>query len=215
MDVTRPLAVVTPTLDGDVLRHLALTDAAYTAGQLARLLPKGSVAGVRKVLQRLAEQGIVTVSRAGSAALTFQLNREHVGADAVIALARQAHTLRARLEELLATWDLPPLYAALFGSWSRGEATTRSDVDVILVRPDSADEGAWDEQVDDMQRRVSRWTGNDARPFVVDEGELDVYASEPVLASIRREGLTVYGDPRWLRRRAHPRVVAGCAEDAR
>ncbi|UJP38885.1 nucleotidyltransferase domain-containing protein [Cellulomonas palmilytica] len=216
MDATHPLAVVTPTLDGDVLTHLALTRAAFTPGQLARLLPPKSrgenqdlrpvsVEGVRKVLNRLAHQGIVTATRVGNSAVTYELNREHLAADGVVALANQARTLRTRLEEHLEGWGTPPVYAALFGSWARGAATVDSDVDLFLVRPDDADEDEWADQVDELQHRVSRWTGNDARPFVIDETDLPPMATEPVLASIRTEGLTVHGDPNWLRKRVKPR----------
>ncbi|WP_199422498.1 nucleotidyltransferase domain-containing protein [Actinotalea solisilvae] len=208
MDATHPLAVVTPTLDGDVLTHLALTRAAFTPGQLARLLPKASVEGVRKVLNRLAKQGIVTSTRVGHAAVTYELNREHLAAESIVALANQARTLRERLEAHFKTWNEPPIYAALFGSWARGEATADSDVDLFIVRPDEADEDEWDSQVDELQRIVSRWTGNDARPFVIDEADLPERANEPVLRSIRNQGLTMHGEPTWLRKRVPlPRLV--------
>ncbi|RMI09251.1 nucleotidyltransferase domain-containing protein [Cellulomonas triticagri] len=207
MDATHPLAVITPTLDGDVLNHLALTQAAFTPGQLTRLLPKASVEGVRKVLNRLAKQGIVTATRVGNAAMMYELNREHLGADAVIALANQARTLRDRIATCLTAWEHPPVYAALFGSWSRGAATAESDVDLFLVRPDDADDDTWTGQVDSLQHLVARWTGNDARPFVIDEHDLPERGAEPVLRSIRSEGLTMYGDPRWLHRRIKPHVL--------
>ena len=113
MDARHPLAVVTPTLDGDVLHHLALTGAALTPGQLARLLPKASIEGTRKVLNRLAKQGIVLSTRVGDAATTYELNRDHLAADAVIALAQQARTLRERIETFIADWKVLPVYAAL------------------------------------------------------------------------------------------------------
>lgn len=207
MDVTHPLAVVAPTLDGDVLAHLALTQAAFTPGQLAHLLPKASVAGVRKVLNRLTTQGIVSATRVGNTAVTYALNREHLAAGAVVELASQARTLRARIESNIAQWDTPPVYAALFGSWARGTATTESDVDLFLVRPGAADEAEWEAQVDELQRLVTRWTGNDARPFVIDEGDLPERAAEAVLGSIRSEGLTLLGDPGWLRRRIAPQLL--------
>src|SRR5690554_1976209 len=67
MQVQRPLATITPTLDGDVLAVLVGTDVAFTPGQVARMVPSASVEGIRKVLKRLAEQGIVTVDRVGNA----------------------------------------------------------------------------------------------------------------------------------------------------
>lgn len=209
MDSSHPLQVVTPTLDGDVLTHLALTEASFSPGQLARILPKGSVEGVRKVLHRLTEQGIVTATRAGDAAVLYALNRDHLGADAVVALAHQATTLRERLEQHLARWEHPPVHAALFGSWARGTATVGSDVDVFLVRPADVDDDAWDAQVDELRRVLTRWTGNDARPFVVDKEDLPRRSGEPILRSVRDEGITVHGDPAWLRTHLRTRSRRG------
>ena len=199
MDVRRPLAIVTPTLDGDVLTRLALADASFTPGQLQRLLPDASVAGVRRVLKRLTAQGIVIATPVGDAAVTYSLNREHLGASAVIELAQQATTLRRRISEELEAWQYPPLYAAIFGSWARGEATTSSDIDLFLVRPHDVSDDDWDAQVSTLERSVWRWTGNDARSLVVDEVPLSGAVEEPVLADIRQEGLTVHGSAQWLR----------------
>ena len=207
MDARHPLAVVTPTLDGDVLTHLALTQVPLTPGQLARLLPKGSVEGIRRVLNRLTKQGIVICTRAGDAAMTYELNRDHVGADAVMALANQARTLRQRIEKYIESWHEPPVYAALFGSWARSTATVDSDVDLFLVRPDDADDTDWDAQLWELQRVVSRWTGNDARPFVIDATDLPERGSDPVFQSIRSEGLTMYGDAAWFRKWVKPRTL--------
>lgn len=208
MDARHPLAVVTPTLDGDVLAHLALTHAAFTPGQLKRLLPKASVEGVRKVLNRLTKHGVVTATRVGNAAVIYELNREHLAAEAIIDLANQAKTLRQRIEALLADWTEPPVYAAMFGSWARGAADTDSDVDLFLVRPNDAEDENWDLQIDALEHAVARWTGNDARAFVVEEARLSQMRSEPVLMSIRSEGLTLHGEPAWFRSIVKPRRLS-------
>jgi hypothetical protein len=199
MDARHPLRVVTPTLDGDVLTRLALAEASFTPGQLQRLLPDASVAGIRRVLNRLADEGIVTATKVGTSAVVYALNRDHLAADAVVALANQPAALRARIGGELDSWARPPVYAALFGSWARGEATTTSDIDLFLVRPTEVDDGLWAEQVDALEADVSRWTGNDARSYVVEEQRLEELRTEPVLASIRDEGLTVHGSSAWFR----------------
>ena len=48
MDLGRPLATVTPTLDGDVLQVLATHDVSFTAGQVRRVLNNFSEEGIRK-----------------------------------------------------------------------------------------------------------------------------------------------------------------------
>lgn len=198
MDVRRPLAIVTPTLDGDVLTRLALTDASFTPGQLRRLLPDASVEGIRRVLKRLTHQGTVLATPVGDAAVTYTLNREHLGAGAIIELANQADTLRDRIAEQVSSWQHQPVFAAIFGSWARGEASAESDIDLFLVRPREVRDG-WDDQVGALERSVGNWTGNDARALVMDEDQLQVAEDEPVLADILREGVAVHGSLQWLR----------------
>jgi len=114
---------------------------------------------------------------------------------------------------LIAGWTEPPVYAALFGSWARSRATADSDVDLFLVRPDEADDTEWEAQLFALQQVVSRWTGNDARPFVIDESDLPERRTEPVLQSIRSEGLTMFGDASWFRKQVSPRTLAKRAEE--
>lgn len=87
MDLGRPPATVTPTLDGDVLAVLVQAEATFTTGQLHRVLGKYSEDGIRKVLMRLRGQGIVLAERVGNA-YAYRLNRGHLAAGPVIALAR-------------------------------------------------------------------------------------------------------------------------------
>ena len=79
MELSRPLATVTPTLDGDVLRVLARADADFTGGDIHRLLDGPSIRGIAKTLNRLTEQGIVNRRLAGRAFL-YRLNRDHLAA---------------------------------------------------------------------------------------------------------------------------------------
>ncbi|MGQ0625951.1 MAG: nucleotidyltransferase domain-containing protein [Sporichthyaceae bacterium] len=198
MELSRPFAVITPTLDGDVLAVLARHDGAVTTGQVRRTLDRYSEEGIRKVLQRLTRQGTVRAERIGNA-YAYQLNREHLAAEHIIALAELMRTFVRRLSECLKAWEIPAVYAALFGSAARGTMSPDSDLDLLLIRPDGADEEQWDAQVDSVVRDVSRWLGNDTRPLQFTVAEVRVGgAQEPVLADVLREGLTVAGERRWL-----------------
>lgn len=193
MDARHPLAVITPTLDGDVLTCLARAHASFTPGQVQRMLPDSSVHGIRKVLNRLAAEGIVTTARGGGSAVMYSLNRDHLAADAVMELVYQGNRLTERLESALNEWSVKPWYAALFGSWARGSAQGDSDVDIFLVRPPAANDEVWDAQVYVLEQAVRKWTGNDGQCFTVDQADLDSLSSDPVLRSIRDGGLTLYG----------------------
>ncbi|MGY6658825.1 nucleotidyltransferase domain-containing protein [Amycolatopsis sp. TRM77291] len=189
---------VTPTLDGDVLAVLAGHDGIFTTGQLHRLLARHSEEGIRKVLRRLVKQGVVESDRVGNA-FTYRLNRDHLAAEHIIALAQLRKTLLERIEDRLESWQVPPVYAAVFGSVARGEATEGSDVDLLLIRPDDADADRWETQVDELAVEVTRWTGNDTRPLEFAEAELAERAyDEAVLRDVARDGLTVAGSRAWL-----------------
>jgi predicted nucleotidyltransferase len=199
MELGHPLAVVTPTLDGDVLTLLAQQDASFTTGQLHRLLPSYSEEGIRKVLRRLSRQGIVDAERVGNA-YSYRLNRDHLAAGPLIELAQLPRRLLQLLEERLASWSHRPRYAAIFGSAARGTMTPDSDLDLFLVRDDGTPADAWEAQVTELAADVSRWTGNDTRPLEYALSELSDADSDPVLHDVLRDGLTVAGSRAWFSR---------------
>ena len=208
MDNRHPLSVITPTLDGPVLERLAFVDTPFTAGRLQRLIPEASIDGIRRVLNRLAGQGIVSATRIGSA-VAYSFNESHLAAPAIRALASPVVELARRCTGLFAASPTPPEYAALFGSWARGQASTSSDVDIFLVRPDDVGDDPWEVLVEQIEDAVTRWTGNDARSFVLRRGELHEPGNQAVLLSIFREGRELWGDLGSLRNE----VVHGTGKD--
>jgi predicted transcriptional regulator len=195
------LSTVTPTLDGDVLAVLARNDGTFTTGQLHRVLRRHSAEGIRKALQRLAKQGIVSAERVGQA-YAYRLNHDHLAAEHIIGLARIPETFLKRIADRLLSWDVPPVYAAVFGSAARGSMTVDSDVDLLLIRPDKVDDDLWEAQVNTLVTEVARWVGNDTRPLEFTAAELVAHGrDEPVLQDVLREGLTVAGSRAWLAKR--------------
>lgn len=97
---------------------------------------------------------------------------------------------------------VPPVYAAIFGSAARGQMLPGSDLDVFVVRPDSAEEVTWESDLARLARDSTCWTGNDTRALVMTEREVVVGASagDPLLQSVLRDGLLLAGRPEWLRR---------------
>jgi predicted nucleotidyltransferase len=197
MQLNRPLATITPTLDGDVLALLAQHEVTFTAGQLHRILDRYSEEGIRKVLLRLARQGIVQSTKVG-AARAYQLNREHLAAGPIIELARLAQKLFLQIEKYLEDWELRPQYAAIFGSAARGTMSEESDIDILLVRPDDAPMDIWDAQVSALTSDISRWTGNDVRPLEYTISELLAARDELIIHNIMKDGLTIAGRRAWL-----------------
>jgi len=195
-----PIGAIAPTLDADVLGYLAAADVAATAGEIAERVPGVSKAGVRKALQRLAAQGVLSVRRLGSADI-YSLNCEHLAAEPVIALARLRQTYLDRIRGELKASPTEPVFAAVFGSAARGQMRIDSDIDLFMVRPSAVDQVTWDEWVMELSAKSTAWTGNDTRPFVTTEQEILAAstAERSVLKEIADEGIPVAGNPLWLR----------------
>jgi predicted nucleotidyltransferase len=98
----------------------------------------------------------------------------------------------------LETWEVRPVYAAVFGSPARGSMTTDSDLDLLLVRPNDVPDEMWAAQVDRLIEEVSRWIGNDVRPLQFTEADLASGREDPILRDVLSEGLTVAGSRVWL-----------------
>ena len=198
MDLARPLSVISPTLDAEVLRTLAGADADFTTAQVHRVIAHASLRGIANTLTRLVDQGIVNRRAVGRAWL-YALNREHLAAPHVIALSQQRAELISRIASHMLAWHVPAVFGAIFGSALRADHTAASDIDLFVVRPDEHDELLWNVQVEQLARRVTSWTGNDARILEMDCAQvLERGSREPVLQSILAEGIPVAGDHTWL-----------------
>jgi predicted nucleotidyltransferase len=196
VDLTRPYAVVTPTLDGAVLSALTGTTRPLTGREVSRLAGRRNHSGTLEVLNRLTEQGIVNRREAGSA-LLYTLNREHLAAPAVESLVNLRVELIRRLGDVVTAWKPLPFHASVFGSTARGDGNEASDIDLFLVRPDgvTAEQVEWSEQVDRLAGQVMRWTGNRASIAQVGLDELPRLMQEPpsIIAELRTDAITLFG----------------------
>jgi predicted nucleotidyltransferase len=191
MNVGRPYEAVIPSLDGEVLQVLAASSMAMTGRQIALLTGRKSHSGVLDVLNRLTEHGLVKRVELNRANL-YSLNRDHVAAPAVIALAGLRLALLDRIRRELEEWEAPPIHVSLFGSAARGDGDVGSDIDLFVVRPAAiADEAPrWRAQLETLAERIERWTGNRAAMHQVSEAELARLRDDelPILAQLRTAG---------------------------
>lgn len=168
-----------------------------TGHEVGRLVKRGSLSGVRKVLSRLTDHGLVSVAEAGPA-LLYTLNRDHLVAPLVMALARLRTELLDRIRGQIGTWEVPPVAAAVFGSAARGDGGLRSDVDILLVRSDQVneDDPGWREQVSALSASVTRWTGNRASMIEasVAEARAMFERAEPIVDELVRDAVPLAGD---------------------
>ena len=195
--MTTPLSAVTPTLDAHVLTVLAHTQSSLTGRQIRRLSTTGSLAGIQLALARLEHTGVVLAEPAGRA-IMYRLNREHLLADAIVAMAGARTELTRRLRDRITAWQIPCRHATIFGSVARGESGPDSDIDVLVVREDSVDpnDATWTDQLSALEQDVAAWTGNALAWFETtpDGLRLAVAAHEPIVQSWRDDSIQLAGD---------------------
>jgi predicted nucleotidyltransferase len=196
MDLARPYAAISPTLDPGVLAVLAGTTRPLTGREIARLLGRPSHSGVIAALERLVNQGLVEREEAGRAFL-FTLNREHLAAPAVESLANLREELLHRIREAADAWAIKARHLSLFGSAARGDGGTDSDVDLFVVRTVAieAQEPLWREQLDLLAWQVERWTGNPTRIVEMGQAEITRLRKDrpPVVDELLADAISLIG----------------------
>ena len=189
-----PATCVVPPLRSRVLTTLAQSEAGLTGRAIARR-SDGSVAGVARILDNLVQGGVVGRTDVGSAAV-YELNREHLAADAVLLLGNLREALFRRIEVAVTKMEPQPLSVLVFGS-ALGSGDASSDIDVLMIRPPGVteDEEEWSDAVADLESAISRWTGNPAT--IVEYGDLEfrraVRANRPFVRSLRAGSLHIAG----------------------
>jgi predicted nucleotidyltransferase len=223
MDFRDPTQSITPTLDGPVLAVLATSPRPLTVGQLASEAARGSEIGVRKCLARLVEQGVVRSTTVGRNRV-HELNRDHVAAEAVLHMSDLRGALWKRMRTDIKSWSPRPLFASVFGSAARGDASVASDIDVVVVhRPfpgdpkppkrrslpellsavlfapvevSSRDVDRWQARADGLHMKVESWTGNHLHLVDLSMVEWLFKVRESRLGiEIERDGITLAGFP--------------------
>ena len=193
MDLSAPLRSLIPSLESAILEVLANTESGLSATAITRLSSRGSRAGQWDALTRLVEHGLVRAEPANRGAL-YTLNRDHVLAPAVLTAATARREVLNRLTAGVQALRPSVVSAAIYGSFARREAHEDSDVDLLLVTSDEGSD-AWDEQVHQLQARFLAWTGNRLEVLALQTRALQriVIAGEPLVASLRRDALTLTG----------------------
>ncbi len=133
------------------------------------------------------------MAEAAPPSLLYRANTDHLAMPAMLALLRIGDELRNRMAERIAQWPLRPVSVVIYGSVARGDATTGSDLDVLVVRSDATepDDPTWQHQVAELADRVYWWTGKRHRH---EPPRSCRWAGRPGTVPRR-------GEPRWMARR--------------
>lgn len=191
MDVSMPIMTVVPSLDGPVLAALAATTEPMGLGTVHNRAGRGSKSGVRSVLLRMVDDGLVIDVPGG-----YLLNRDHLAAPAVELLASLHGELTNRIRSVVEEWNIAPTLVGLFGSAARRDGDANSDIDVLVV----SDDPDLDESVDALAEQIRRWTGNRAQVIGRSPNEIARLrrAKEPILAEWTRDLVVIAGEPSSL-----------------
>ena len=192
MDLGSPVLDVAPAVRGSLLQALARLEQPVTRRQLA------AVAGVAPgnasaVIEDLIRSGLVSETVAGRSSMVT-LNRRHLAAGPVLALAGLRGELIRRLRERLSEW--PDLRGAwLFGSVARGDADSDSDVDLLIVA-DDLESPDLHERLSQLYADIRSWTGNDLQ--IVEHSPSSwrklVRTKNPLVEQIRLDGIALADD---------------------
>jgi predicted nucleotidyltransferase len=194
MDLSEPTRSLSPTLHLVVLAALARTERPLSGRAVARVLAgKASQRGVSDALNHLVLHGLVLREDHPPSA-SFRLNRDHVASGIADLLGDLREAVRRRCAAEIDSWDDQPEWAALFGSFVRGEGGPRSDIDLALVVDDALEmhRERWEAHIERLANRIQAWTGNRASIITFRRSEF-LKPGEPLIDEITREGVTVAG----------------------
>ena len=187
VNLSAPLSDIASGIRGALLQALVRLERPVTRRQLA------ATAGVNaghgsKVIEDLVSHGLVTEMKVGRASLVA-LNREHLAAQSLVALAGLRGELIRRLRERMKQW--PDLSGAwLFGSVARGESDRDSDIDIVIVAAD-LDSMDLHQRLTRLHADVASWTGNDLQ--IVEHSPSSWAALKttrnPLVEQIRMDGI--------------------------
>ncbi len=195
MDYVRPIEAVIPGAPGRILAVLVETTAPLNLRTLARLA-RVSPAQASRVLPGLVDLGLVERYEVPPSS-QFVLARSNVAAQAVMELGHVHETALQRIGVAAASMPIPPESVIVFGSFARGGADVDSDIDVVVVRPDSVDEDddEWLTALEAWRDEARSITGNSVEVVEVSLAEVRSKLRErsEFWRNVCAEGVAIYG----------------------
>jgi predicted nucleotidyltransferase len=177
-----------------VLAVLLRTSTPLTGRRIHALVDGHSLGAVQQALRDLEQIGVITTETIGRAGV-HRVNERHE----TIALLRPMASPIEMLTRVVR--DAAPGVKAVivFGSVARGEARADSDVDLVVIAPES-----WDGRAD-LQEQVRERLGNDCDVLHLSAADFTRAPEdrEPIVAEILKDGFALIGAmPRPSRKNA-------------
>lgn len=155
---------------------------------------------VAAVLEDLAKAGVVRSSPAGRA-IVHVIERGNVYVERWVypIFESEWELPDLLLEEIEKRFEDLAVSAVLFGSYARGEQTTDSDVDLVLVAPDAKSKRTLERELESYSSEFRiRW-GAPLSVITYEQREASTLPSRaPALwESLTREGVSIFGPSPW------------------
>jgi hypothetical protein len=185
-----------------MLRALLLLDSPVSGSEAQRLAGVRSADSMWTALDELTELGILSRGQTRGSHL-YQVNREHDLFPGLAALfeaeAGRVSRLRAWLQEVLGT-AVPAdslRSVILYGSNARGDATARSDVDLLVVTEDEDGVPAARNALLAGGPVLEGRTGLRISPYVLPRPRVEerYHDGDPLMLTIAEEGRVLLGEP--------------------
>lgn len=158
MDYVRPVEAIIPGATGRLLAALGRVEAELPVSTLA------SIAGVGRtrasgIIAELSALGVVERREIGRTVLV-SLARNSAAGELIDRLAHLDSEVIARLRSYAAKIEPAPATLLIFGSFARGKADADSDLDVLAVRPPTADPEKWAAALSGFAEQAQAVAGN-------------------------------------------------------
>ena len=165
MELFNPLALITPTLDAQVLQALLKSNHGLTSGQVHRMAGRGSRSGIVNTLERLVTQGIVWKEVAGRV-YVYEFNHEHIAARSIKELALTQERWLIELAREIERWDPQPLYVAVVGKSHLHTHGATDPIELLFIfRSDEQVETSTD-QIHGLCKMSYELTGSETVPII-------------------------------------------------
>jgi predicted nucleotidyltransferase len=194
MNFGEPFGGLMPGARGAVLAVLLRTGAPLTGRRIHALTDGHSLGAVQQALRDLERVGVITTETIGRAGV-HRINESHEAIAPLRSLASPIEILTRVVRDAASDAEA----VIVFGSVARGEAHADSDIDLVVIAPDT-----WNGR-SELQQQVHERLGNDCDVLHLAREDFTRAREdrEPVVAEILRDGLALVGTmPRPSRRKA-------------
>ena len=180
----------------NALHMFIRTGGRLTGRQVARILGSPSPSGTRDVLLQLVRVGLL-VAEPSPQATYYSLNTDHLLWPAIERVSNSIEQFEEAVQEATRSSAPAGTSVLLYGSTARTRSTADSDVDLLVVFPDTVAAEARDDFSAVLAALVQRKTGNRAEVFDLTATQLDdlINDDDPMVDSWRSDARLLAGPP--------------------